>query len=102
MKKLHTYVVRLDSLCLLGFIPLGTGADELSLSSPLFDNGGMLPADLKCTRGDAVHAYTMTLYALNAHPEVLGNQDDADVDSGTVIEAIGDKIIASSRLDFSN
>ena len=55
-----------------------------------------------CSPGDAVHSYTITLYALNDIPEVLGDQDDIKVDWTVMTEAIKDMTIAFSSLSFNN
>ncbi len=55
-----------------------------------------------CSPGNATHSYTITLYALDAAPDTLGNKDDPTVDWSTLMNAIEDKVIASSALSFLN
>ncbi len=55
-----------------------------------------------CSPGGARHAYTITLYALNAAPAALGTKDDLNVDWTALTKAIAGKVIASSQLTFWN
>lgn len=55
-----------------------------------------------CSPGTATHAYTITLHALDATPDALGDKDDSAADWSTVMDAIEGHVIASSALTFVN
>lgn len=55
-----------------------------------------------CSPGDAVHYYSIILYALDSEPVELGDKDDIKVNWAAMMQAIEGKIIASSALGFYN